>query len=146
MILSNVRCRPAVAVIIRMNLLKGRHYLLQSVKGEQAFTHGQHSSESGVLRDHGAASSQITGATITEPAALQSNVLVLGDREFSTRGLHIIAIRENVFRQSDRIHYTPAVRLQQIDRVAVRVRESKLQAFADTRGHGEKFQELMMFA
>src|SRR5512139_1249569 len=101
MILSNVRCRPAVAVIIRMNLLEGRHYLLHSVKGEQAFTHGQHSSEAGVLRDHRTPSSQITGATITEPAALQSNVLILGDGEFSTRGLHIIAIRENIFRQTD---------------------------------------------
>src|SRR5215469_3315973 len=109
--LCNSSCRLAVPVIVRVDGLESGQDIFHSIECEQSFPCRQHSPEACVLRDYWTTSRQVAGAALTEPATAQAHILIFGDREFTTRGSHIIAVAPGVHGKPLRIGQAPPVRL-----------------------------------
>ena len=82
--------------IVRIDGIKSANDFLHRVEREQALTGGEKFAEPSVLGNHRAPCGEIAGAPIAEPASVQPDVLILGDRELAPRAPYVIPIGPGV--------------------------------------------------
>src|SRR5437899_2779935 len=93
MLLGQRPRRLAVSFVVGVDPFDGIGGLTEAVEREQSVAGRERYTESGVLRHHRLAAREIAGVTLTEPAAAQSDVLVLGNGELSARCSDEIGVR-----------------------------------------------------
>src|SRR3712207_2733842 len=106
-------------LVIALDRVHGLEDVLHRLKGEEALPGWQDIAKSCVLGYHRSACSQVAGAAVAEPATTWAKILGLGDGELPTRPADVIAVGQNVLRESERIDGPPAVRRQQPNRLVI---------------------------
>src|SRR5262249_33711376 len=83
-----------------------------------------------------------------EPTTAQPHVLVFGDREFATRGLHIVSIGPRIGGEGVGVGQLPTTRFEQAPFVGGQTVQGhgQLDRLADAAGQVDKLEKLMMLA
>ena len=107
---------------------------------------GKQVAEPGILGDHRPARRQIGRAAIAEPAAAESDVLVLGDRELASRRGDVTTIFVEIRGKVQRVPHVPALAQEHLPIRLVVLAQRQLEALLHAGGEIEELEELVVLA
>src|SRR5919197_4980687 len=135
--------RPRVAGIVAPHGGDRLSRLVHGADGEEALAGGQNVLEAGGLEQHRAASGQITGRSVAEPAAAGSGVAALRYTELAERAADVVAILRRAPCHTRRFEQ-PAAREEPFAiRVFAVYGERELERLAGTLRQSEELLELL---
>src|SRR5262249_4559975 len=110
----DVRRGPTMAAIVGIDALDGRGRLVEGCEAEQTVPRRPDVAEPRFLAGHRPAGRLVSWAAVTEPAAAEPYVLVLGNRELAPGLRDVPAVRVRVAGEVSRWDYAPAVPFEQL--------------------------------